>query len=95
MIVHKWDGISCDLSVTSLIEGLRQLRQRSSELVLCILVHPDNKWVLDIHSTLKVESNKIVRELSNIPFMFSKLIHQQGFIIVAECNVFLGSEPID
>lgn len=95
MIVHKWDGISCDLSVSSLIEGLRQLRQRTSELVLCVLVHPDNRWVLDIHTSLKGDYNKIARELSNIPFMFSKLIHKQGFIIVAECNVFIGSDPID
>jgi len=98
MNINKWSGITCDLSLTSLAEGIRQAKQRLRiNDDTFILVNPEHEWVLDIHKFRNKGdlASKYPIELWNIPFMFSKCISKESFVIVNSDGIFLGSESIE
>ena len=80
MIIALWDGISVDVSVTAIEEGIKQYKKRIFDEEPCIMIHRSHTWAKEYFP-----NNRII---------FTNVINDYCFMLIGNHGLFIGSDPI-
>lgn len=84
--IKYWEGISCDLSVTSIQEGIRQFKETFKENPFMIFMKEES------YNTIK----DYVHQMIDTPLSYHHLeiLHKECFILTGDNKIFFSSNPI-